>query len=181
MVIISCFAPRTFLSSTFLQSRKPAVLPFICFHPKFLVLNFLPSHKFFVSNLLPPPQVLRHDFLETHFLCLSPVVTSSLRRRKSSRLRLFCFRIYCLCFCYFVCVSVFVFVFLYLCLCILYLHFFPLTAVNLDILPEAKERLPHTSIIKSQNTNLCFCIGIIVHVFFKEPISQKLKCPIRPT
>ena len=155
------------------------MLPFICFHPKFLVLNFLPSHNFFVSNLLPhitkffvlnllpPPQVLRHDFLETHFLCLSPVVTSSLRRRKSSRLRLFCFRIYCLCFCYFVCVSVFVFVFLYLyfvfCTCI-----FPLTAVNLDILPEAKERLPHTSTIKSQNTNLCFCIGIDVHVFLKS-------------
>ena len=77
-----------------------------------------------------------------------------------------------------VCVPVFfvcVLVFLYLCLsfCIYVFvfstcMFFPLTTVNLDILPEAKERLPHTSIIKSQNTNLCFCIGIDVHVFLKS-------------
>ena len=108
------FPELNFLAVKKTSSASIYLLPSQVLSPEFVAIPQLlccPITKFFVLNLLTLPQVLRHDFLETHFLCLSPVVTSSLRRRKSSRLRLFCFCIYCLCFC--ICVCVFVSLSLY--------------------------------------------------------------------
>ena len=149
------FPELNFLAVKKTSSASIYLLPSQVLSPEFVAIPQLlccPITKFFVLNLLPSTQVLRHDFLETHFLYLSPVVTLCLRQRRSSRLQLFC-----LCICVFVFLFVFAFDFLYFfcfctCVCV-----FVLTVCVLD-----KNFLYFFFVLVFLYLCLSFCIFVFV-------------------